>query len=285
MTGIEPALVATRFVHFAATMGIFGTTLWALYAQPPARRAVPVIAVLARAVVALASGALWAGLTLSHIVGNGVTQAGAFETMMVETGFGRAFLAQALLATILIIALAARPRLRWAHLVVSAGLLGGLAFIGHSAAGRGPYGGARLAGQAIHLIAAGAWLGALPALWASLRTLDPPTAALAVRRFSTVGMAAVSAILITGAINTALMLGMSSAFASSLYFRVLLVKLTLVLGMIALAVVNWRSVTPHIQAAPARALRALRRNVLIEQSLGLGVLAAVSLLGTLDPSM
>ena len=285
MSEIDPPLVGVRFFHFAATMVVFGTTLWTLYAPSPARRAVPVNALLVLAVVALASGGLWAVLTLTRIGGTDVLQAGVLEQMAVETGFGRAFLGQAVLALVLIIALVVWPRLRWAHCALSAGLLGGLAFIGHSAVGEGFVLGARLANEAIHLLAAGAWLGALPALWVSLRPADPRLAAASVRRFSIVGILAVSAILLTGAVNTALMLGMSHAFASSFYFRVLLVKLLLVLGMIALAVVNWRSITPHIQTDPRTALRALRRNVIAEQGLGLGVLAAVSLLGTLDPSM
>jgi putative copper resistance protein D len=96
---------------------------------------------------------------------------------------------------------------------------------------------------------------------------------------------AVLAILVTGAANTALMLGMSRDFIGSIYFRVLTAKLGLVLAMIAVAVINRMAIAPQIARSPQAALRSLRRNVLFEQVLGLGVLAAVSWLGALDPSM
>ena len=280
----DAPLVAVRWVHFAVTMLLFGTALWPLYAPSPARSVVPHGTSLALAVIALASGGAWALLTLIHISGDGIADLGLMRTMLLGTGFGRAFVAQALIALVLIITLMALPRQRWAHMAVSGALLAALAFVGHSAVGQGLSGDARQAGQALHLLAGGAWLGSLPALYLSLAA-TPQAAAESIRRFSTMGIVAVLAILVTGAANTSLMLGMSRAFASSIYFRVLLVKLGLVAAMIAVAVVNRVSISPQIGRSPKAALRSLRRNVIFEQGLGLGVLAVVSWLGALDPSM
>ena len=284
MMEFDAPLVAVRWVHFAVTMLLFGTALWALYAPPPARSVVPHGASLALAVIALASAGAWALLTLIHISGEGIADPALIRTMLLGTGFGRAFVAEALIALVLIITLTALPRLRWAHAAVSGALLAALAFVGHSAVGQGLSGDARLAGQAMHLLSGGAWLGALPALYLSLAAA-PQAAGESVRRFSTMGIVAVLAILVTGAANTALMLGMSRAFVSSIYFRVLLVKLALVAAMIAVAVINRVSISPQIGRSPTAALRSLRRNVIFEQGLGLGVLAVVSWLGALDPSM
>jgi mono/diheme cytochrome c family protein len=72
----------------------------------------------------------------------------------------------------------------------------------------------------------------------------------------------------------------------------LLVKIALFCALIALATVNREVLTPQLSSVPrgakqrasSHALRALRRNSLIEAGLGLGVLAIVSLLGTLVPA-
>ncbi len=99
------------------------------------------------------------------------------------------------------------------------------------------------------------------------------------RRFSGVGYALVAGLLITGLINVRVLTGqwwptpLFSGFA-----LILLIKGTLVLGMLGLALFN-RS---RIEDCEQR-MGALRRSVMMEWLLGIGAVAAVSLLGTLPP--
>ena len=285
MSDFDPALVAARFFHFAASLTLFGTLLWSLYAPPASRRPISRGVLVGLAAIALASGAVCAALVFRRIAGEPSVDLALLRRMLLETGFGRAFLAQAALALALIAVLLSAPTGRWVHAAVGAALVGGLAFIGHATGGHGVAGAARIGGQIAHLLAAGAWLGGLPALFASLRGADAEVAARAAERFSVVGIVAVTIILATGAVNTALMLGASAAFQRTLYFEVLVVKLALVAGMIVVAAANRSFITPAIRQHPTSALGALKRNIAIEQGLGLGVLAAVSWLGTLDPFM
>ena len=66
--------------------------------------------------------------------------------------------------------------------------------------------------------------------------------------------------------------------------RLLAFKILLFIAMVAVASVNRFRLAPRISDDPA-ALRALRRTVALEQSLGLAVLAVVSVLGTWPPAL
>lgn len=130
----------------------------------------------------------------------------------------------------------ARHRERWWRLAgaaVAVGLAATYGLAGHAgASGRarfGPAAGVPL--DALHLLAASAWLGGLMALLA-LRPPDPPV----VRRFSSVAAVAVPLVVITGVLQ-ALRLRDSSAagIGDTAWGRVLLVKLVLVAVVVVIA--------------------------------------------------
>jgi putative copper resistance protein D len=140
-----------------------------------------------------------------------------------------------------------------------------------------------------HLLAAGAWLGGLPALAMLLarahRTDDAAWQRLTVdatRRFSWLGVVSVAALLASGIINSWNLLGGPRDLLTTDYGRLVLLKIGLFVAMLGIAAANRFHFTPRLPAAGA--LRALQRNSLAETGLGLCALLLVGVLGTLSPS-
>jgi len=283
--GVDPLLLAARFALLLLALALFGSACFAIYAPGDLRRPLkPSARVAAPAVAALAALA-WIGL-----LGRQMTGAAALPGLDVllrlclDTGFGRALLAAAILGALLAAASLAGEGWRWARLALSGGLVVSLAFVGHAAAGVGAPGALRIAVMAAHLLAAGAWLGGLPPLAAVLRHEGVSTSIL-LRRFSTVGLVAVALVLATGIGSVLYVLSMANGRLGEDYLWTLLAKLTLVAALAVLAAINRLRFTPMVSRSPGRGLAALRRSVLLEQVFALGVIAAVALLGQLDPSM
>jgi uncharacterized membrane protein len=141
----------------------------------------------------------------------------------------------------------------------------------------------------LHLLAAGAWLGGLPAFALLLRhersIARRGRDALVVRvvdRFSRLGVCSVGILLASGLINSWNLLSGPRDLIASDYGRLVALKVVLFGAMVAIAAVNKFYLTPRLPK-PA-ALRALRSNSLAEISLGLFVLTFVAVLGTLPPA-
>jgi len=179
--------------------------------------------------------------------------------------------------------------------MLAAAFAASIAWTGHAAAMEGLDGAIHLTSDALHLVAAGAWLGALWPLAllfaAARRAGDPGAAAIAcqaTRRFSILGMISVAAILATGAINTWEILGTAAFSIGTDYNRLLLVKIGLFLAMVAVAAYNRQRLTPQLSGASdhdGRAMRRLQWNSLTEAGLGLLILAIVAVLGRMTPHM
>src|SRR5204863_8603399 len=174
--------------------------------------------------------------------------------------------------------------LTWAALA-----LGSLGWVGHAAGTAGWIGLGRELNQSVHLLAAGLWLGGLlPLGWllGKSRRAENGLGMLAreaVPPFSQMGYAAVAAIAITGVANTLLLIdGVDNLFGTS-YGRLLSLKILLYLAMIGIALRNRFRLAPLLSGGRASGTSALYRSVLIEQAIGLAVLAAVSVLGTWPP--
>jgi putative copper resistance protein D len=207
------------------------------------------------------------------------------------TAFGRVWCWHLLFVVLLIVSLGvARERhalsFTWATLALAS-----LAWVGHAAAGAGWIGFGHEMNQSVHLLAAGLWLGGLlPLGWLlgrARRAADgfDVLAQQAVPPFSQMGYAAVAAIAITGAVNTLMLAGSLDALFGTAYGRLLSLKILLNLAMVAIALRNRFRLTPLLSAGDMAGSGALYRSVLVEQALGLGILAAVSLLGTWPPAM
>ena len=237
-------------------------------------------------VVALASGAAWLALLAADIYGAPLVEVclhGGLWQVLTGTRFGAVWSARLAIALLLAILLL-WPALRWLQLAAAAALIAPLALIGHAGATPGGAGQLHLASDMVHLIAAGAWLGGLPALALLLSAPRPPKglAARAASRFSMLGIASVGALLLSGLINSWMLLSGPRDLIATDYGRLLFLKIALFAAMLAIAAVNRFHLTP--QLASARARRALMRNSLAETALGAGVLLLVGALGTMQPA-
>jgi putative copper resistance protein D len=173
--------------------------------------------------------------------------------------------------------------------LTSAMLLASLGLIGHAAMQTGLVGALHRLNHAVHLLAAGAWLGSLPPLALCLRHCGGDSglraeAGAALRRFSGLGHAAVALVVATGMVNTALTLGVWPIDFSSPYQALLAAKIAIVATMIAIALFNRYVLTPRIGREPHAALRALSIATLTEIALGLIALALVSVFAILAPT-
>ena len=151
---------------------------------------------------------------------------------------------------------------------------------------------ARDANQTLHLLAAGLWLGGLVPLGYLLRlgrsVEDAAGMCLirgAIRRFSQMGYLAVALIAATGAVNTLLLVGGAAAMFSTVYGRLLAVKILLFLAMVVVALVNRFYLSPRIAGDTRAALGSLYRGVEFEQGLAICILALISVIGTLPPAI
>lgn len=184
---------------------------------------------------------------------------------------------------------------RLALLAFSAATLASLAWNGHAAAGDGLAGRLRLATGIVHLLAAGAWVGAIAALLQlALRRqglrLRERTYELwqAAHSFAVPGTIIVALLAMTGTYTYVDLGGSIQTLTGAAHGRWLLLKLALVGGMLGLAALHrWRLV-PALASSirggwQPRPLRSLRHSLACESVLALLVLACVAVLGTLDP--
>lgn len=291
---IDP-LILTRAVHFAATALAGGTVAFMVLVATPAFGRTRGIALLRRRAnimtwtalaVAIATGVVWLALLAASIYDVPLIEVclqGGLWTVLSETRFGAVWTLR-LVAALVLAVLPIATLLPWLQLAAAAVLIVPLALIGHAGATPGAVGRLHLASDAVHLIAAGIWLGGLPALAMLLSMPRPPRglAARAAARFSTLGIASVATLLASGIVNSWMLLNSPRDLIATDYGRLLFLKIGFFAAMLAIAAVNWLHLTPRLAGAPAR--RALMRNSLTETALGAGVLLLVGALGTTQPA-
>jgi copper resistance protein D len=312
---VNVPLVIARGVHLASTLLLAGTLTFRCLVAMPAFWGKPgagieearfrirlTLITWAALAVAVVSAAAWLVFLTSEIGGVSAADAiskGFARTVLTQTAFGDTWTLRAELASLLAVLLLV-PRLNVALafatdlicLVLAAALAGSLAWAGHAAATEGFDGTVHLASDALHLLAAGAWLGALwplaILLGSAIRAGDPVSVAIAhqaTRRFSILGIVSVATILATGVINTYETLGTLAFSLGTDYNRLLLTKIGLFLAMLVIAAINRQRLTPLLsdERDQARAMQQLRWNSLFETGLGLAILAIVAVLGRLPP--
>lgn len=280
---MNEALVLCRFLHFTVVLMLFGAWLFRpLLLNGEALALDRQLTRLTRwlTAIALASGIAWALLITASMAGSA---AAVFDVDTVALVLGNTFFGQVwrwhMLINALLLALLFTPwRSNLAlRLGLSGALLATLAPVGHGAMLDGLSGQLLILNQIIHLTCVAAWLGGLLLLVMILRQPSEPREVL--RRFSGVGYWLVAGLLITGLINVRVLTGqwwptpLFSGFA-----LILLIKAALVVGMLALALFNRLRIDDCEQR-----MGALKRSVVLEWLLGMGAVAAVSLLGTLPP--
>jgi putative copper export protein/mono/diheme cytochrome c family protein len=299
--------IAVRAVHYASALLLFGELLFVISVARPAWRRVTAddgdavyrrLLVVARwsVVAGIASGAAWLATQAAVMSGVQVGEAMNRETLglvLANTTFGHVWVLRLGLASALIAVLLAlrrpvgdprRSRLAVGATVIAAAYLGSLAWAGHAGAGAEPDDFDRIVADVVHLLAAGAWLGALPAFVYSLHRNDAVgSVAQATRRFSNLSMASVSVLVVSGLINAWYQVGGVPALIGTEYGRLLLAKLGLFAMMLGLGVTNRGVLTPRLAGGDHGALRWLRRNTVLEIAAGIGVVIIVGMLGVTVP--
>lgn len=290
MTVLNDPFILVRAVHFAATLVASGTVAFLVLVAardlPPALRRRLALMSLGALALAVLSGAAWLVLFASDVFGVPVVDASLYGeawSVLTETRFGQVSSVRLLLGGVLAV-LVLRTTMP-IPLLATAALFAALpAWTGHAGAGLGTAGAVQVAADAIHLVAAAAWLGGLPALAIMLsatRRSGTPAPARIVARFSLLGMISVASLLASGLVNSWSLLG-SPFNLTTTYGRLLLLKLGLFLAMVAIAAVNRFRLTARLPDGAA--VSTLARNSLAETALGLGIVLLVGALGTLPPS-
>jgi putative copper resistance protein D len=227
---------------------------------------------------------------------NGYREGGTILTVLNDTQFGRIWRWRLVFLTALAIffawrVLSGRKPLVWPALLSGIVLTISLAGVGHGAVRTGYDAVFHQSNQAVHMLAAAVWVGGLPSLFYTVRSMrgsaqGAEALTRVLSRFSAVGFLAVLFILASGLLNSWFLVGSIHALLHKVYGQVLMLKVSLFLCMIALALFNRLYVMPRLpRAAQAPELRLLLRSVAVEQIFAVLVVATVSVLGTLPPAM
>jgi putative copper resistance protein D len=278
MTGIE---IALRAVSFAALMLMFGASLALVYAPPGLRRDGPLRMHRGAAAAAFAASALWLLVRAGAVSGEsilGVVEGDTLSLVVRDTVFGRAGAAR-LVLIVLACLVPSGPRPDSLRAALAGAAIASIAWSGHAI---GTPGYLHLGADAVHLLAAGAWVGGLIPLGWLLARATAIDAVILTRRFSRLGLACVLALMVTGEINAWFLVGQPAALVDTPYGRLLSIKLVLFATMLVLAAVNHFRFTPRLP--DPRAVRSIVTNAGIEVLLGLGVIAIVAALGVMVPA-
>lgn len=298
-------LVAVRLALYGVLGGLFGLSAFCLYSlradeggNALALRPWLVMgAVLSLLLSVVAIGLLAAAMTGAP---PWPIDREAVQMLVDQPGVGTAWKVRmtALAVTGLAGLLASRRGLWLEVAALASGMaLATLAWTGHAAAGEGAPGWVHLTADLFHLLAAGAWTGALLGLILLVtrpaHRIDAGHLALthrALHGFGTVGTIVVATLVITGLVNAWLLVGRSNipTLATTPYGQLLLAKLALFAAMLGLAALNRFRLTPRFETSIAAAnhrvaLGTLRRSLAVEASCAVTILALVAWLGTLEP--
>jgi putative copper export protein/mono/diheme cytochrome c family protein len=237
--------------------------------------------------VALLVGAVWTVLQAATIAGSTSVggAVGALATVLYDTRFGHL---QALCFTLLIALFPLLGGRQWrlpAALALAGMALAMQGGIGHAGAAGGATGASLLLFEALHLLAAGAWLGGLPPLFLLVGSLPPRAAAAVCRSFSAVGLSAVVLIAGTASVQYWQWIGDLGGLLGTRYGRIALIKLGLFLLLLLLAGINRFVLTERLLAdGDADPRRLLRGSIVVEAILGGLVIMAAAFLASGTPA-
>ncbi len=283
-------LATARGVSVAGLLSTFGALLARVAFMPPA----PAMPRLARAwrrlvwlslLVAALGSAAWcwqvAG-TLADEPGFAAT-ATTVPVLLAHTLFGHVLLLRLALLAAVAASFARAPA--WL-----AAALAGLAVLTQAAHGHAfsmqPGLSPLLLSDALHLLAAGAWLGGLLPLLVIVRAGPSDLAARACRDFSWLGGTCVLLLAGTALFQGWTLIGSLPALVGTAYGLIASLKLLLFLALLALAASNRFRHTPALSdRASDTATRRMVQSIAAETAIGLLVVLAAGVLTSLPPSM
>jgi putative copper resistance protein D len=304
----DSANVVLRFVLYVDLMLLFGVALFGLYSFKGQERLSGTVLPLRRLLTATAGlGALLsiAGMVLMVRAMSGESDITELrphlEMMLFETDVGMAWAVRMIALAVAGLAVMLNPRAPGISLVIAA-TAGGIALAsqawsGHGAMDEGSRRYWHFTADILHLLVAGAWLGALLAigLMAQIRALQTEVhirlLARAVKRFELVGALIVAIITVTGVVNYLFIVGPQlDGVLLSHYGMLLAIKVLLFAGMLVLAALNRFQLGPLLERTLREgqhrmAVHALRRSVLVEMAAAVLIVAVVAWLGTLSPEV
>jgi putative copper export protein len=291
-----------RWLNYLGVALVLGTALFRLFMWRRAQE-LPALGILALggALVLLGANLVLIVVQAAYAADVGLTQAmGQPLVDVLGTRSGWDWAVRMLVIALLVMlawSLPARSRgVRWwAVALLAAMVMLSISLVSHAATAWGPP--LSIALDWIHLLAAGAWLGALPALALALRELrrrpDAATsAAELISRFSSVAVLSVGVLVLTGLYNASLHLGGLGSLFSSDYGRVLAVKLGLFGVLLAFGALNKFILLPRLQAhtsevgtspSPSAAVGPFLRTIPAEVTVGAGLLLVVGVLTSIAP--
>jgi putative copper export protein/mono/diheme cytochrome c family protein len=302
VTGAEAAQGLARGFHVAGTVSIFGTTLFqTLIAFPVLIDAEAAAVPFRRGIV----GLVWTSLAMSFLGGLAwlALQSVAFadsgsisdllaavSLILFDTHFGpligvRLIL---LLPACMIIGGKRERGKAWriAAAILAASAIELQVLLGHGLSMQGGQRVLLVGAEVLHILSAGAWLGGLVPLLLLVRRLAPSDSVRAVNRFSTLGLACVTALGITSLLQAWLLVGGLPGLIGTDYGRLALAKLGLFLVLLLLAALNRFHLRPRLlqgDGKPAR--RRLAQSIIIEAALGFAVLLLAGMLLMLAPAI
>jgi len=291
MTMLSACYIALRFIHFTSLMLLFGCTTYSLFLAPGRFQEVLVrrLQVVWRPAinVSLISACLMLCVQ-AGLMGDGWLDVinPSIWLAVLGTQFGGIWTWLLLLALASAVVLGVRPREMQQYLLLLTCLqLVLLAGVGHSTLHSGGAGVFHRINHAIHLLSASFWVGGLLPLLVCMflaRTATWCDSAIeSMMRFSRYGHLAVAAVIVSGIINSLLILGWNISLESN-YFRLLLLKIVLVGVMVVLALINRYWLVPKFNHS-ALAKQQFIRLTWLEVILSAVVLLLVSLFATQEP--
>ncbi len=303
-------LVLARSLAVGALLSVFGTLVFRVWVAPRALarmddaaavRVGRVLLWLTRCGFALAVAAMlvWvvaqaADMASAHTMSR---LAAALPVVVRATLFGRlaTIQAAALLAGLAVGWRAGRAK-AWGALA-----LAGLGLVlqaghGHSASmgmQGGVPGGMQEAGyvlllgaDVLHLLGAGAWLGALLPLLLLVRLAPAKAGATAARWFSPMGKLAVGALVVSAAVQGWVLVGSIAGLVGTAYGWMVLAKTALSAVLLGFAWANRYWFAPALLGtAPEPARRLLLRSLAVQTGFGVTIVVAAGLLSSLEPAM
>ncbi len=299
MAGADPLALLVRLGLYLALGTAFGVPLFALYAQVAGAAELRRM-LLSAAVIGVAlsvAGLILLAASMAGIPAASVDRA-AVEAILSLPAIGTAVMIR--IGALLLLAVTAFAIRRARSLAVLGVAFGGtalasLAWTGHGNISEGLWAPVHLTADVIHLLAAGAWLGALVALVALVPrpagSVDREHVAqthAALAGFSVVGSVIVGLIVVSGLVNSWTVIGVDNvgALLTTVYGWLFIAKLALFTAMLGLAAANRFRLTPALERAasePSRQMKALRTSLVVETSAAVSILALVAWLGLLAP--
>ncbi len=143
-----------------------------------------------------------------------------------------------------------------------------------------------LASQAVHLLAAGGWLGGLLPLLLVVRFTPPRTGAAACRWFSPLGKCCVAGIVLSAIWQFCVLIGGPVGMIGTAHGWMDGAKTLLLLVLLGFAVLNRYRLAPALRGAdPAIARRDLLRSLALQTAAGVAIVGVAAVLASLQPAM